>query len=90
MSLNANSGGGNPPPAGNGNGGGNGGGFWGFLSDLIGAGANVLTNIYGKATGQPAVIYQPQTAGISPQLLTIIAVALLVLIAWKIWKGSRR
>lgn len=62
-----------------------GGGIWGFLSDLVNAGAAVATNVF-RPSGQAPQTYTQQS-GFDPQLMKYGAIALMALVAYKIIKG---
>lgn len=57
-----------------------------FLSDLVGAAADVVKTVAGKRQAGGAPTYVPQT-GIDPGLLRIAVIGLVALIVWKIIKG---
>lgn len=64
----------------------NGGGVFGFLSDLVGAAADVAKTISGKRQAGDQPSYIPQT-GIDQSWLRIGVIVLVVVVIYKIVKG---
>ena len=63
------------------------GGFWGFMGDLLNGAVVIAGNIWKPKEQQ--VVYVPQTAGISTQMLTVLIIVMVALIAYAIFRRRR-